>query len=542
MESFANITEHFFVLDSDNLKNVQSKLYGFVIGDKRFTANKSHYDAIIDNSECGTYTNVTVKKNKIIIQQDYWGFFGLFLFRHRDYFALSNSFFALLLHLYKKFNLTPDDTYIKYFLLEPLASLSYLRTPVKEIVQLPKNVLVSIKIKEKELECYPISQQEARFPIDSADTFAILDAWHNKFSRFLTAAAKTENVSFDISGGFDSRLTLTVTSDKQDILKHINFKSLTDKNHQEDYFLADQLGRKLNFALNQNLPKEIFSLPYENSIMGSFYSKLGLHGNFRFYTQFHAKPIFNFSGAGGENLRGAWNGSKNEFLQNYIPFVCEKITEWKAQAETVLQDSFIAIENDWQSNTVSTLYKNTRMRNHFGKMTAEYLPSNVFWIAPLLDPALYTICLTNKIDPMLLAAIIFQRYFPELLSVRFDSGKKIDTKTLEIADAIQKKYPKFPQPFCAYEIDYTPIPFTDNAQNAAAAERLFTDLIFEPGVKHNICRYFSSAVYEYLLETLKSETWYANRKVKTVLSMLIVLQICGNKDFDEKNPVLCLLH
>lgn len=542
MDSYVNITEHFFVLDSDNLENVQSKLYGFVIADTGFAANQSHYDTIIDNSECGTYVNVSVKKNKIIIQQDYWGFFGLFLFRDKDFFALSNSFFALLIHLCRKFKLTPNGAYIKYFLLEPLASLSYSATPVKEIVQLPKNVLVSIKIKEKQLDCYPIFQQEALFPIDSAETFAILDAWHNKFSCFMAAAAKTENVSFDISGGFDSRLTLSVAGDRRDIFKQIQFNSFTDNNHKEDFFVAAQLANAFNFSLNQNPPKDTFGLSFENALMGSFFGKLGLHSNFRFYTQCCAKPIFNFSGAGGENLRGAWNGSKNEFLQKYISFVCDKITEWKPQVETVLQDSFKAIENDWQSNTVSMLYKNTRMRNHFGKMTAEYLPNNVFWIAPLLDPALYKICIANKIDTMLLAAIIFQRYFPELLSVRFDSGKKIDEKTLKTAKAIQKKYPKIPQKHLSYEIDYTPIPFPDNAQKAHEPERLFTDLIYEQAVKQEICRYFSPAVYDYLLETLISQTWYANRKVKTALSLLLVLKICREKDFDEKNPVFWLLH
>lgn len=537
MNSFANITEHFFVLDSDSLEQTESKLYGFVIDKTGFAANISHYGKFIDNKECGTYVNILANKNKIIIQQDYWGFFGLFLFREKEYFALSNSFFALVCHLYKKFNLEPDETYTRYFILEPLASFSSSRTPVRGIVQLPKNVLVSIKIKEKILECFPIDQHEGIYSVDSPETFEILDSWHNKFSCFLKQAINTQNVSFDLSGGFDSRLTLTISREHAQLLRNIRFNSYDDENHIEDLLLAAQLGNKFNFRINEHSDEKTQWLSYENSLLTSFYSKLGLHSNCRFYTKFYVQPIFNFSGAGGECLRGVWNGTQENFLQKYIPQEYGQQYDFRQCFREILQQSFAEIQKTQHSNTLSTLYKNTRMRSHFGKMTIEYLPVNIFWIAPLLDPMLYEISITNKKDPMLLTAVIFQRYFPELLSVRFDSGKKIEESTLKTAMLIQKKYPRKTDTFKNFCIKYTPLPQPSGTEREIHTENDFIKLIFRNNANKYIRSFFSDEVYAGILNELNSKGWYTDRKAKTALTMFFLQKMCREKLFDPHSPV-----
>ena len=102
------VEDNFFVIDSNNCHDVKGKLYGYVITENQFIRNLHEYNKEIANIEYGVYVNVLRKKNKIIIQQDYWGSYGLFLYRNQDYFALSNSFLYLANHLYKQNMLSLD--------------------------------------------------------------------------------------------------------------------------------------------------------------------------------------------------------------------------------------------------------------------------------------------------------------------------------------------------------------------------------------------------------------------------------------------------
>ena len=133
--------ENFFVIDSNNLKNVESHMYGFsvskegILTDNYYKKNKNYNDPDPE----GVYIMVRKIKNKITINQDFYGAIGLFLYENKEtgYFALSNSFLLLEEHLVGKQNFTLNKDFADDFIIEGLCTPSINETLVKEITKIP---------------------------------------------------------------------------------------------------------------------------------------------------------------------------------------------------------------------------------------------------------------------------------------------------------------------------------------------------------------------------------------------------------------------
>ena len=74
------IEENFFVIDSYNLENIQSHMYDFCISKKGILTNnyyneKGYYE---EPESQGAFIMIRKKGNKIKINQDYNGSYGLF--------------------------------------------------------------------------------------------------------------------------------------------------------------------------------------------------------------------------------------------------------------------------------------------------------------------------------------------------------------------------------------------------------------------------------------------------------------------------------
>ena len=82
------LNENFFIIDSNNIDHVCSKIYGFIITDTGIfnNSNFKQYNNIQLGSS-GVYIIITRKKNSIEIYQDFNGSFGLHLYRNKEYFA-----------------------------------------------------------------------------------------------------------------------------------------------------------------------------------------------------------------------------------------------------------------------------------------------------------------------------------------------------------------------------------------------------------------------------------------------------------------------
>ena len=121
------VDDNFFIIDSNNLENVKSHMYGYSISmDGILTDN---YYKLLDEyrepTPLGVYIMIRKNKNEIIINQDFYGSFGIYIFESKDhnYFAISNSFLFLEEYLLGKQNMSFNKDFADNFIIVIFSSL-----------------------------------------------------------------------------------------------------------------------------------------------------------------------------------------------------------------------------------------------------------------------------------------------------------------------------------------------------------------------------------------------------------------------------------
>ena len=113
-----DVEQEFFLIDSDNLAKVKPRLYGYSIqADGIYEECNLTPEAVDGLDGRGCYVYIDVRDGQITIQQDLNGCWGIYLFRHGDYFALSNSFFRLLDHVKFLYPLTINRDYCNHLMI-----------------------------------------------------------------------------------------------------------------------------------------------------------------------------------------------------------------------------------------------------------------------------------------------------------------------------------------------------------------------------------------------------------------------------------------
>lgn len=451
-EFFELTKDEYFVIDSNNLSSINSKLYGFALFEGNLISNFNITEDMELNG-VGTYVHVRKTLNNIEIYQDFNGSYGLFVFRKDNYFAISNSFTYLVEYLKDDYKLTLNKDFAASFFVSGLCSFIYSQTLVNEIEMMPRHYKLKIDLDTKTLVYDEIDYMEATLSIDSQEGIDTLDQWHENWVEFIRyLKSNTDYISVDLSGGFDSRIVFALVLSSNIDLNRIKVNSRTDNNgpHKEDYEIASSIAQSFGFNLNNNLHESVENFSQLSTIVNlSFYAKLGFHRQMYFKTNYPVNPSYKLNGSGGEAIRSYWNYSPEKFIEDSLKtanFYSSKLAE---TTEAMLRDTFKQIQekhniSDSNSNILtSLLYKETRCRNHFGKSnTANYLTNRIEF-QPLLDPLLHRLKLSTSICPdnNLLISVIFARYCPELLDFKFEGNRKIDDETIDYAKKINEKYP-----------------------------------------------------------------------------------------------------
>lgn len=443
--------DNFFVITSDdNLNEIIPRLYGYAVLEDKLLINSHNCNRRFSGTDFGVYVNVTTDDNEINIYQDYFGSFGLHLYRNREYWAISNSFIYLVNYLSKKKSMSFDDDFAKAFLAPPTAVLSYENTMIKEITILPRNCTVKINKSERKLDICSFEQKETYIPIDSKEAIAIIDTWHNKWNRIIkTLSDAGEFVTCDLSGGKDSRASFTSLFAENLDLNSIHFNSTNDKlyTHGDDYAIACKIAEKYGFHLNAASDKrDTYKMNPEQNLNASLLLKCGFHKELMFTTLYNRKTMFKITGSGGEALRDHWSEPVDDFISNNCKYV-----NFNSVDSAGCLNEMLTVTVEKQNKAAATsctvandyFYKNVRMRYHFGKGQAEMFMSNSIWLAPLLDPSLYTLNqnIGKDNDSDLLYAVLYDRFIPEINDLPFDSNRIVDEKTWKLAREINEKYP-----------------------------------------------------------------------------------------------------
>lgn len=191
LTKFDNVNRSFFFIDSsdESLNSVETHLYGYCIeGENIFDGKNENIKFPDEETVDGSFVFVEKVGTKIKIKQDYIGTYGLFLFRDKNYFALSNSFIMLVDNIKAKFPLSLNEDYINHIFVggkNQMGSLSLTETLINEIEVLPRVYQVVIDIETKHLDLIQIYYDEYTVPIDSPEALKILDQWALQYTNII---------------------------------------------------------------------------------------------------------------------------------------------------------------------------------------------------------------------------------------------------------------------------------------------------------------------------------------------------------------------
>ena len=448
------IEDNFFIIDSEKLDEVIPHMYGFSVSKKGIlTDNYYKQVGIYDDPEpLGVYIMIRKIGSEIKINQDFHGSFGLYIYENKNngYFALSNSFLLLQEYLVGKQNFSFNKDFADNFIFTSYFSHSLSETLIKEIIQIPSNAIIIIDTEKKKYKKMYIDYKENSIPLESKEGIKIIDKWIDKWGFILRSLKKkTDNISFHLSGGFDTRTLLTILLNSDiNINKILVFSAKdNDHGHDEDLKIAKNISSKYGFKVNNfNLDNNYSKWGLKDTLFCTMYSKLGFHKEFYFKDKFYSKPRFSFTGHGGEGLRGTPGVpikkyikilSSNHVIGNINTFYNSSVNLFKRSVALLKKER--EFNNDYEISY--SLYTKTLERNHFGKQALEGFISNIYCLQPLMDLEIKQIKYNINEKPSHdLISYIYFRFAPDLIDFKFQGNRKLNDESVIKAKYLNKKY------------------------------------------------------------------------------------------------------
>ena len=402
----------------------------------------------------GCYVYVEVKDDKITIKQDLNGSWGIYLFRHDDYFALSNSFFRLVDHVKFKYPLTLNRDYCHYLLTCGLCNQAYLETAVNEIQLIERNAVIYIDVAKKNLQIELIDYKEQKIALDSQEAMDTLNRWLEFWVGILNGIAQhTKFIKTDLSGGFDSRLAFVNLINSGIDYHKASISSINAPAYKEDYEIATQIATHYGFELNTPVPKNEFLNYSLTDIWNSnLYQRQTIH-KVLCMPRKGVDKVYSLNGYGGETIRHYWYDLPTKFIE-WTQYKLNKYSRLLSpilynSSKNIIERAFNEVRDKYKIKDAESpyipqfYYQETRCRHHFGKFALDKYFSNEILLSPLLDPEIRTLQLETKdcSDPNLLSALIFSRFAPDLLTFPFQGNRAIAPETIEYAKKINERFP-----------------------------------------------------------------------------------------------------
>lgn len=424
----------FFVFSKDN-PPLKSIFGGVAFTSESIIVGQDGFDLLKDNTNLseGRFYVVAVSKDSVEAYVDNSGQDALFYYNSEGYWAFSNSWLMLARFLKKiGAHLTENDDVINSFEIEHSMCQQLVSndTPVNEIKVLPLGFKISLK-RSNDFSFY-LEQCRGAAIEDLGDYHKNIMQFSQYYSLVSKAILSSEctGVKFDITGGYDSRLVLSLVESSGLNMSNINFCS--NPRALEDYNVACRLISRYGASIqNRNFDKL--------SLSGDVLLDLWMYGNLGVYRLINepvvskSKTNFHFHGAGGENFRTFYASSPSKVAESFK----KKYLECGESFERQLKKSFddLGVE---ENNPRSLLehYRNFRSRFHFGRNTYKTLTSNLF--SPLSSSFLWrSISSMDRVyfEKNVFAIDLMSVTAPELLNFDFDKLEK----NFSDSDIIERK-------------------------------------------------------------------------------------------------------
>ncbi len=550
----------FFVLDSDHLNAVQSCLYGYTYADDRVVSSLEELDGQEPSAD-GTYVYVRREGQQIRITQDFNGCFGLYLFRQGNSFVLSNSFMMLVEYLPSSCKLTLNREYADYLLFVNTCSSIMKETLVREITCLDRSAVITIDIPGRTLDIQLTDFPENTVDPGSPEGLALLDSWRNRWAAcFRFCVNSSGSIRADLSGGFDSRMTMSLLLSSGIDLNQIYVYSNQDSlhTHSEDYRIASRIAEHYGLELNRidrQAPEEAF--PLRDILEISFYDMLGFHKQLYFKRGMFVRRNYEIGGRGGGCLRNYLRNGEEKNIRSVLKraeafssIPQDQFDTMTSHVKSLLHRSFETLRDKYRSlgkpvdeDALSQyLYRETRCRYHFGKSQVAVYSVNSFPLSPLMDADMRRLSLTSQYssDPNFLPALIYDRYAPDLLLFEFEGGRSIDPETIRIARQQNRQHPfvSGPAPLTRPSVRKEETPRASVRSDAYIEKEEVDAVLFSAfrseAFQQLFGKCYSPAVYNSILRIVSESSYHPLQPVYAAFGIAMILW--KNSPLSQEDP------
>jgi len=250
--------------------------------------------------------------------------------------------------------------------------------------------------------------------------------------------------------------------------------------------------------------------------------------------QYSEKVEFRITGNVDASLRQYWSVPFDDFIHKESTYPIYNGFDGNTAHKNMLIRSKEQMECDHADETYRSdwFYRYIRSRYHLGRAHVELFLANRIFLDPIMDPALTKLnqFIGRENDSDLLYTSVFCRYMPEVINLKFDSGRTIKPETIDVARELNEKYPRsavaYDNVYETFEVLEYPRVKPPRSLSNNSPKQLMTNAFLDDELKECIISLFGENVYDKAYTTYKSNGYHADMDMAALIQIYIAYKAC----------------